>query len=355
MVLHTNRDKLNMVLIYGECRKNSSAAVDLYGRRFPERPRPDRKTFVSLCANLDHYGSFKKIKTLRRKRATTDENTALVLETIENNPHTSLRKLNEQTNISVTSCRRILKNNKLYPYKIHLVHHLRPGDNQRRLNFLAYFSIILEENPNLLNQIMWSDESRFHNNGVITRHNCRYWSKENPKWMRQTGFQTRFGVNVWCGILNGYIVGPYLYLGNLNGERYLHFLQNDLPVLLNNLPVQLDTMWFHQDGAGPHNSNIVVNYLNQTYPGRWIGTNGVLKWPARSPDITPLDFYLWGYLKSEVYKEPIIDMADLYNKIYACVGAINRNTLLKVCGVELLNRFSMCTNENGNNFEHLLP
>ncbi|KAJ8942680.1 hypothetical protein NQ314_010002 [Rhamnusium bicolor] len=34
-----------MVLIYRECRKNSSAAVDLYGRRFPERPRPESQNF----------------------------------------------------------------------------------------------------------------------------------------------------------------------------------------------------------------------------------------------------------------------------------------------------------------------
>lgn len=353
MVFHTNEDKLNMILIYGECRKNASEAERLYEIRFPDRPLPDRKTFVSLCSNLKDYGSFKKPKTTRRKRIATDENIALVLQ-VENNPNVSVRQLTEETNIARSTCHRILKINKFFPYKVHLVHHLIPGDNERRLDFLSQFSIILEENPNLLDKIMWSDESRFHNNGVITRHNCRYWSQTNPRWMRQTRSQKRFGVNVWCGIINGYIVGPYLYHDNLTGARYLDFLQNDLQLLLRNLPVQLDTMWFHQDGAGPHNHHNVINYLNQTYPGRWIGTNGVLRWPARSPDITPLDFYLWGFLKSEVYKEPIEDMADLYNKIYASVAAINRHTLLKVCRSELLNRFTMCVNENGNNFEHLL-
>lgn len=56
-----------MVLIYGECHKNAYAAVRLYEVRFPERPRPDRKTFVSLCANLDNYGSFKKQKHLEER------------------------------------------------------------------------------------------------------------------------------------------------------------------------------------------------------------------------------------------------------------------------------------------------
>lgn len=50
-------------------------------------------------------------------------------------------------------------------------------------------------------------------------------------------------------------------------ERYLQFLQNNLQMLLRNVPVQLDAMWFHQDGVGSHNYHIVINYLTQTYPG----------------------------------------------------------------------------------------
>lgn len=354
MVHHTNQDKLNMVLVYGECHQNASEAVRCYRARFPDRPTPDRKSFVALCTNLATYSSFKKGKVPRRKRVTTDENVALVLQTVENNPQTSLQKLKDETNITVSSCRRILKGNRFFPYKIHLVHHLQPEDYQRRLNFLAHFHILLEENPNLLNQIMWSDESRFHNNGVINRHNCRYWSRENPNWMRQTKFQTRFGVNVWCGIVNGYIIGPYLYHEHLTSVRYLQFLQNDLPLLLQNVGIDVNTMWFHQDGAPAHNSNIVMNHLNVTFPGKVISTNGDLRWPARSPDLTPMDFYLWGYLQNEIYKEPIEDMADLYNKIYATIAAINRNTLLRVCRTILLYRFAMCVYENGNNFEHLI-
>ncbi|CAH0551598.1 unnamed protein product [Brassicogethes aeneus] len=177
------------------------------------RPTPGRKSFVALCTNLATYGSFKKETVPRRKRDTTDKNVALVLQS-------------------------------------------------RRLNFLTHFRILLEENPNLLNQILWSDESRFNNNEVINKHNCRYWSQENPNWIRQTKFQTRFGVNVWCGIVNGYIVGPYLYHEHLTSVRYLQFMQNDLPLLLQNLGIDVNTMWFHQDGAAAPNSNIVMNHLN---------------------------------------------------------------------------------------------
>ncbi|EZA48673.1 hypothetical protein X777_13179, partial [Ooceraea biroi] len=40
--------------------------------------------------------------------------------------------------------------------------------------------------------------------------------------------------------------------------------------------------------------------LNESFPDRWIGRGGRISWPARSPDLMPLDFFLWGHLKNEV-------------------------------------------------------
>ncbi|GLV34037.1 hypothetical protein CBL_05057 [Carabus blaptoides fortunei] len=70
-----------------------------------------------------------------------------------------------------------------------------------------------------------------------------------------------------------------------------------------------------QDGAPPHNSQICVNYLNTIKPNYWIGTNGPIKWPPRSPDLTPLDFFLWAYVKDKVFISPPENVQDLKNKI----------------------------------------
>lgn len=74
-----------------------------------------------------------------------------------------------------------------------------------------------------------------------------------------------------------HIIGPHLFHGTLNGQRYLDFLENDLPLLLNNVPIDLPNIWFQQDGAPPYNAQIVTNYLHRTFRERWIGTNGVVK------------------------------------------------------------------------------
>jgi hypothetical protein len=55
---------------------------------------------------------------------------------------------------------------------------------------------------------------------------------------------------------------------------------------------------FFRNGAPPHYVLGVRTYLDEQFPGRWIGRRGPTEWPARSPDLSPLDFYLWGHLKA---------------------------------------------------------
>ena len=54
-----------------------------------------------------------------------------------------------------------------------------------------------------------------------------------------------------------------------------------------------------------------------TYPGHWIGRGGPVAWPPRSPDLTPLDFFLWEHIKSIVYETPVPDEETLLARILA--------------------------------------
>ncbi|GBN20491.1 hypothetical protein AVEN_134049-1 [Araneus ventricosus] len=67
---------------------------------------------------------------------------------------------------------------------------------------------------------------------------------------------------------------------------YLHTLQ------LYAVPQFLEGVIFQQDGSPPPYGNIVREFLDTTFPQRWIGRGVVMAWPPRFPDITPLDFYL---------------------------------------------------------------
>lgn len=336
MVRYTNQEKYDMLIVYGECSENARAAVRLYRERYPNRSQPTKKTFGDLKKNLVNNGSFKQQRRHRQRPVTNNERTAEVLQSVENNPHISIRKISQEIQVSYSSCQRILSRNDFHPYRTHVVHHLRPEDPERRLNFIAQLADLYGNDNNIFEKILWSDESRFHNNGIVNLHNCHYWSDNNPKWTKVTGNQSKFGINVWCGILNGILIGPTFFEGSLTAQKYLDLLQNEIPGLLEDVPLATrELMWWQHDGAPAHNSGVVLDFLNNSYPGRWIGTNGPLRWPPRSPDITPLDFFLWGFLKEMVYAEPIEDMADLINKIYASCATISRHSLLSSCNQEL--------------------
>lgn len=45
-----------------------------------------------------------------------------------------------------------------------------------------------------------------------------------------------------------------------------------------------------------------MQILRQMFPGRLISLRGNMPWPARSPDLAACDYFLWGYVKSKVYK-----------------------------------------------------
>lgn len=121
---------------------------------------------------------------------------------------------------------------------------------------------------------------------------------------------------MWCGIINGYLIGPYIFDGNVNGQNFSAFLRNELPGLLEDVDLYTrQRMWIQLDGVPPHYARIVRNYLNRRYNGMWIGRGEPVAWPARSPDLTSPDFYLWGYLKNIVYEREPTTREDMIQRI----------------------------------------
>ncbi|GFT52768.1 uncharacterized protein TNCV_206071 [Trichonephila clavipes] len=94
----------------------------------------------------------------------------------------------------------------------------------------------------------------FLREGIFNTHNSHSWAAANPHVTRTRAAQDRFLVNVWADILGDHLIGPYILPGHLTGPRYLIFLEQVLPKLLDRAHVTAATrtsMWFQQDGA-PH-------------------------------------------------------------------------------------------------------
>jgi len=108
---------------------------------------------------------------------------------------------------------RILKARKFHAYHITFTQHLNFNDYLLRVNFCEWGIALqmIQQDENFFRYVPFSDEVTFSSNGTLNRHNCHYWSDENSHWFRSTNFQNRWSLMVWCGIVNGYLIGPYFF------------------------------------------------------------------------------------------------------------------------------------------------
>lgn len=251
---------------------------------------------------------------------------------------------------------RVLKKRKYRPFKIHISQVLHVGDRDRRVAFCTFLVDQLDRNPNFLKNVIFTDECKFTNFGMFNRHNEHIWSIENPRVHQERRPQVRFGLNVWVGLLGDTIIGPYIYEENLNADAYLHFLNTFLADYLDeNIWLgRLSQLWFQQDGAPPHNARRVSEKLSEMFPGRVISNNGDVQWPPRSPDLSPLDFFLWGCMKDHIYKTVPANIEELRVRIITTLRShVRRRHVLRA--VQNVNkRIRLCVQVEGDSFEHLL-
>ena len=163
-------------------------------------------------------------------------------------------------------------------------------------------------------------------------------------------------MNVWCGVLGNELIGPFVFDNNLTGNIYEVFLRNELPGLLEDIPlIIMSHMYFQHDGAPPYYTRHMREYLNESFPNRWFGRGGPVAWPPRSPDLTPLDYYLWGHMKTLVYETKVHSRAELRHHIFAAAEHIhNHPDNIASATQSLLMRAENCIATGGGHFEQLL-
>ena len=91
------------------------------------------------------------------------------------------------------------------------------------------------------------------------------------------------------------------------------FFQDKLPALLKNIPLQTrQKIYYQHEGAPSHFSQVAREYLNHKFPNRWIGCGGAQNWPPWSPNLNPLNYRVWGYMKAMVYAHKLNMTEELF-------------------------------------------
>ncbi|GFS72123.1 hypothetical protein TNCV_3904021 [Trichonephila clavipes] len=79
-----------------------------------------------------------------------------------------------------------------------------------------------------------------------------------------------------------------------------------------------------------HTARATIDLLKDTFGDRLISRFGPVNWPPRSCDLTPLDYFLWGYVKSLVYADKPQTLDHLEDNIRRVIADIRPQMLEKV-------------------------
>ena len=176
---------------------------------------------------------------------------------------------------------------------------------------------------------------------------------------------------MWCAVFNFGVLGPYFFEEDgvtvtVNSDRYCAVLQKFFQTRLGEIfndKQGADNVWVHQDGATAHTSRRSLSLLSQ-YISSFPFTSQRNFLDMLTPcvvisggrcvrqDLTPCDFFLWGYLKAKVYELPLT-LEALKEAIRQEVAAITPEMILKVMD-NYRERLHQCINIQGRHLSDVL-
>lgn len=331
----TPEQRLQIVEIYFQ---NSRSVRQTYRALRPHYGAHNRPSEQLIRNTMDRFMStftlMDNIHPVRAHTVRTEEAIAAVEVSVTEDPNLSIRRRSQALGLCPSTTWKILRKDLgLHPYKIQLVQQLKPMDHRLRRTFGEWAENQLEVEPHFYREIIFSDEAHFWLNGYVNKQNCRFRSEHNPHETLETPLHPE-KLTVWCGLHAGGIIGPYFFKTadganvTVNGDRYRQMIRDFLIPHVNTN--RLRAKWFQQDGATCHTARETINLLRQTFGNQIISRNGPVNWPPRSCDLTPLDYFLWGYVKSLVYADKPTTIGDLEVNIRRVIAEIRPAMLEKV-------------------------
>jgi hypothetical protein len=256
-----------------------------YRVEFKSKIAPDRKVILNIVNTFEKTGSVSPIPPKHKEISETRKVAKNELEIMVSDfPNLSIRKAASAVNVSPTLVFHILHDDfHLKSYKYQDWHKLEDTDYEKRVKFAQW---VLSWPKQSSFYLICSDEAYFYLTLPLNKQNNRVWGHSRPFEGIEMPLQDE-KVLVWCAISASKIYGPYYFSESVNQHNYLEMLKNFF------WPKQLRTAeyqkyYFQQDGATPHTSNIVQEWLTSKFGAKFINKS---KWPPRSPDLNPCDFF----------------------------------------------------------------
>ena len=245
----------------------------------------------------------------RPRTARTEKNEELVEELIcsQEEPHTHLtpRQIEKSEEISRSTVRRIIDDKDISNFKRAKTPAMKDATRQRRVERACGLIEKFENNPRLIERCVWQDEKDFTLDVPVNHQNDRvyYRGKKSDipsENLEQTTKKMSRKVMVSAGICFHGVTQPF-FVNNkglkVNAINYHRHLRTQLFPAIEKISKRNNWL-FIQDGASSHTSNLVQGYLAETLKNRFISKT---EWPPSSPDVNPLDYFFWDFVKTKVY------------------------------------------------------
>lgn len=361
------REKLRIVqLYYGSQSYVKTRRAFCLECGYTFKKGPSYQLVVRTVKHFEEFGTIHNInknpKLNKGRIPVVSKNTETietVRQSLQETPKKSLKRRALDLDLSPTTLQKIVRTElKAFPYKISVKHALTPDDKIRRVGMCRWIVDRLEQMPNWINDVWFSDETHFHLNGAVNNHNNIYWGTSPPE---ETTDRNLKGQKVTCFVAfnakHG-IIGPYWFeeegkTVTINAVRYRDVIRkfdNDVSAILS--PNQRRNAWFMQDGAPPHTAHATLDYLKVLFQTRLLALGTDHPWSPHSPDLNPLDFWLWGAAKDVVYKDRPVNLNDLKTKITEYIQQISPYLCKKV-GNNFTVRMKACLKRDGGHIEHI--
>ncbi|KAJ8944638.1 hypothetical protein NQ318_004728 [Aromia moschata] len=174
---------------YGDRTRREAEVVRLFQEKYPELPPISQGTVSKIEKQFRERGHVRQLKKNPPNKLSDDQKLDVML-MLGENPHTSSRQTDSALNISHSSILRVLSENQMHPYKLVPTNELAEDDCDRRILFCEKIVQMIDDNTLQIENVLFSDESTFTLYGHVKRQSCRYWSRENPHWMRELHTKT---------------------------------------------------------------------------------------------------------------------------------------------------------------------
>ena len=107
---------------------------------------------------------------------------------------------------------------------------------------------------------------------------------------------------------------------------------------------------FQQDGAPPHWRTEVLDWLSSKFGNNIISYKTARPWPAKSPDLSPLDYWFWSAAMAEVRRLQPKTLKELKLCVENYAKSLTKEQINKAVA-NIFKRARWCVIKKGGSFE----